>query len=160
MGSLIFEMPMDKQGLTIIGSPKIVLSMAIDDGQDAAVFAYLEEIDAATNKTNYITECALRISHRTKLLSERAVRPGSSETVTHSFLKDDVKEWEPGVIEKVELLMEPVAYVVSPFSKLRLVLAGADVDNFYLENIGGLATGWKVEMHASRVVLPVSPHVE
>ena len=152
--SLVFHLDM-KQGATIIGSPKIGLSMAIQgEAKDAVVFAYLEETDVDTGKTNYITEAVLRVSHRPSVVPSD-LRIGSSEAVHRTFLEKDFRPWVPGVFTLVELIMEPVAYVVKPRSNLRLVLAGADIDNFYLDNIEGLATDWDIDTNSSWLMLPV-----
>ena len=62
--SLVFYRPVGDQAVSIVGSPQAFLSMALEDGTDAAVFVYLEERNGETGWVNYITEGALRLAHR------------------------------------------------------------------------------------------------
>ena len=65
-----------------------------------------------------------------------------------------------GVPSTVEFMLEPVAYTLLPGHQLRISLAGADKDNFLLENIEGLARSWRVHTGGkSSLFLPVEPAV-
>jgi putative CocE/NonD family hydrolase len=158
-GSLVFEAKVN-QSMDIVGSTHIVLSLALMDGKDAAIFAYLEETDDKSGNTNYITEGVLRVSHRTTPANNAEdegtiTRIGAFDKVPRSFLDKDMQPLTEQEFSKVDIVMEPVAYRVPAHSTLRLVLAGADSDNFYIDNIDNLATTWKVDPSQSRVIVPI-----
>ena len=54
----------------------------------------------------------------------------------------------------IEFLLEPVAYELPANHQLRLSLAGADKDNFLLDNVKDKATSWRIKP-GSFVRLPV-----
>ena len=155
--ALVFGVPLPR-GLTIVGSPVLVLSLALaGNATDAAVFAYLEEAHPETRQVRYITEAAVRVSHRSTTPEGRGRRVGAFDSVHRTFLASDMKPLAPGVFTRVQLVMEPVAYVVAAHRTLRLVLAGADADNFYLGNIPGLALEWRIATADSQLLIPTRP---
>lgn len=181
--NLVLELggaPLPGQGLEIVGSPVVSLSLALVgvNATDAAVFVYLEERDPRTGAVQYITEAALRVSHRATESPAAAAgksaetaaeagggggisqgRPGAFDSVRRTFSDQDMRAFAPGEFTRVELVLEPIAYVVPPGRLLRVVLAGADAENFYLGSVPGLARAWEVNLSESELRVPTrEPH--
>lgn len=155
-GSLVFHTSPVRDRLTIVGSAIITLSISLcGDATDAAVFVYLEEWNPAEKTVNYITEAALRLSHRASVISKSSRVVGAFDSVRRTFLNKDMKPLNSNEFTQIEFVMEPVAYVVEPGHELRVVLAGADKDNFYIENIPNNAKEWKLDLSKTKVTLPI-----
>ena len=147
-------------GLSIVGTAHLELSLQplqTDAAQrlptDAVVFAYLEEVDPITSRVRYITEGNIRAAH--PVTSTGDTRPGAFDPIRRSFYSTDMQPLDSSAASTVHVVLEPVAYQIRAGNKLRLSLAGADVDNFYLENIPNLAGAWRVHMDRSVIHLPV-----
>jgi predicted acyl esterase len=135
---------------------------------DAVVFAYIEDVTPAGD-VGYVTEGQLRVSHppTTRATTsvkykdnENSVRVGAFDAVNRSFKCGDMIPLAVGVPTEVTMVLEPVAYRLPAGHTLRLSLAGADADNFYLDSINAtstLATVWRLRSPGTRVRLPISP---
>jgi len=136
----------------------VTLSLELSKGaNDTAIFAYLEDVDPVSGTVSYITEGMVRASHRTSDAwpFPSTSRVGSFDTVRRTYSRSDMKPLDG--ITTVEFMLEPVAYEVPPNHQLRLVLAGADKDNFLLDNIEGRATGWRIHTAGKSMIhLPVA----
>lgn len=154
--SLIFESHIGASDIDLVGSPLIELSLALIDGSDAAIFAYLEVLDGNDGKIKYITEGALRVSHReTPAGDQGETRVGAFDRLSRSFSDDDMRKLTPEEFTAIRFVMEPIAYRIPAKSRIRLVLAGADKDNFYIENISDIAKNWKIDTRHSKMSLPI-----
>lgn len=131
----------------VVGNPILVLRLA-SSAPDSAIFAYLEDVDR-DGDARVLTEGCLRTVHRTHLVEDPAtprveatfarrdaLALGADETCTHA----------------IELL--PVAMRVARGHRLRLRLAGADVDHFTTPT-GAAKVVWRVEHQGSKLLLPV-----
>jgi putative CocE/NonD family hydrolase len=136
--------PFDAE-IEIAGQPVLALCLA-SSAPDAAIFAYLEDV-APSGDARLLTEGCLRTLHATRLEGDRVVATfarkdalvlGSDEQHTHF----------------VELL--PVAMRLGRAHRLRLSLAGADVDHFTTPT-GDTKVRWRIDRAASRLVVPVLP---
>lgn len=154
--SLTFSsQPLDA-AMKLLGSVHVSLSLALnEEAYDAAIFAYLEEVDAYTKSINYITEGVIRVSHA--VVSSDHSHVGAFDSIKRSFAVEDMVKLTPGQHTVVEFVMEPIAYTVPKNHVLRLRLAGADADNFFLDNIEGLATIWDIDTASSAIHIPVVP---
>ena len=158
---LVFTGKALQDDLSIVGSAHLELSLQLlqlpDAAQqlatDAVVFAYLEEFDPITSSVRYITEGNIRASH--PVTSTGDTRPGAFDPVRRSFYTTDMRPLSSSAPTTVHVILVPVAYKIRAGNRLRLSLAGADVDNFYLENIPNLASAWRVHMDQSIIRLPV-----
>jgi putative CocE/NonD family hydrolase len=93
---------------------------------DAAVFAYLSEVDA-DGRSWFITEGHLRLLHRAE------ARPPASYAATwpwRTFRREHANHMQPGVAETVRFALLPVSWKLQAGSRLRLALAGGDADHF------------------------------
>ena len=125
------------------------------DAADAAVFAYLEDVDPV-GEVGYLTEGQLRAQHRA--LRPAAEAPYATTVPYHSYLRADARPLVPG--EPAELVFDllPVSHLFLSGHRIRLALAGGDRDQF--APIPGAAGQWQVERSpgaASRLELPVVP---
>ncbi len=93
---------------------------------DGDLFVYLEEEDAG-GAVRYITEGLLRLCHR-RLGGDRA--PYRSPAGFRSYARDDAADLDMDGPNLVVVDLLPVSYLARRGARVRLVLAGADVDNF------------------------------
>ncbi|HEY8076753.1 MAG TPA: CocE/NonD family hydrolase, partial [Labilithrix sp.] len=133
----------------VVGRPVLVLRVATSPG-DCAIFAYVEEIDREGD-ARVVTEGCLRTLHRTTL--DETVDP---PRVVASFLRKDAIALGEGEsrVHAIELL--PMALRVRRGHRLRLVLAGADVDHFTTPS-GDARVTWRIDRAGSRLIVPVAP---
>ena len=118
---------------------QVTLDLGLHDGRDAAVFVYLEDLAANGTRSSYVTEGCLR-----------AAFAKAAATGTCSFKKGECRQWEPSSREVVTIAMQPVAYEFKRGHRVRIVLAGADADNF--EQPPDAAKSWSVHLNADSCV--------
>lgn len=140
-GTVSFTSPPLEAPLAIAGTPRVRLSLALDGGQDAAIFAYLEDVPPSESAAvTYVTEGQVRAGFA------RALNAGKC-----TFRSTDFAAFGKGT---VPVAMQPVAYTFAKGHRVRLSLAGADAANFL--TLDGCATRWEIDVNgASEVVLPV-----
>ncbi len=140
-----------EQDTEITGHPAITLWVASSAG-DGQFFAYLEEV-APDGTVRYITEGQLRARHRKV---NDAFTPYWQPAPIHSFLKADAQALVPGEPAEIAFALLPTSYRVPRGHRLRVALAGADVDQFApLPGDAPIWRVWRDSAHASRVVLPI-----
>ncbi|MGZ3448016.1 MAG: CocE/NonD family hydrolase [Polyangiales bacterium] len=108
--------------LEVTGSPVLVLTMSSTPA-DAAVFVYLSEV-TRDGRVRTVTEGSLRTLHKTRLIEANVPR------VEASYLSRDALPLEDGRMTTHAIELLPTAFRFKKGSKLRLSLAGADVDHF------------------------------
>jgi hypothetical protein len=150
--NLVYESAPLELDLEVTGHPLIHLTLRTD-GRDAAVFAYLEDVDPK-GRVGYVGEGQFRALHR-------RVRPASEAPYAltvpyHSFARADAEPLVPG--ESAELVFDllPISHRFRKGHRIRLALAGADRDQFAAPP--GAASRWWVEhggAAGSRLELPV-----
>ena len=124
-----------EQAFVVAGTPCVALDLELHDGDDAAVFVYLEDV-APSGHVRYVTEgCA------------RAGFHGSD-----SFCRADLKPFSRGILH---VQLQPVAYEFQAGHSVRVSLAGADAQNFL--PLEGAAARWTVHLEQSSLVLPELP---
>ena len=127
------------------------------DGRDAAIFCYLEEVDVESGRTNYVTEGVLRVSHRETVADvTQASRIGAFDRVKRSFSEEDMSLWPQEEFMNVNFVLEPIAYHIPGGNVIRLVFAGGDKDNFFIDNIDNLASKWRIDTSKSQMSLPIA----
>ncbi len=145
---LCYDSPRLARAMQVTGHPIVVLHVAWLDATDGRIFAYLEDL-APDGQVSHVTEGMLRALHRRRA-------PGDAITpVPHrTFRRADAVPLALG--EPVELAFDllPVSYRFAAGHRLRLALAGADVDSF------GESPAATIEVHRaldrpSRLELPV-----
>jgi len=111
--------------LNIAGHPLVDIWISCSE-RDAAFFIYLTEVQD-DGVEQYITEGLLRGLHR-----KEADPPENYRTnwPFRTFSRKDAQPLTPGKVERIRVPLLPVAWSVAPNSRLRLSLAGADVDHF------------------------------
>lgn len=113
-----------ERDVEVTGHPSVRLDLHAGAG-DGDLFVYLEEEEAG-GAVRYITEGMLRLSHR----ALQDAGPYASPAPYRSFHREHARPLvadEPNAV-RIDLL--PVSYRVRRGSRLRLVLAGGDVENF------------------------------
>jgi len=120
---------------------------------DGAFFVYLEDV-FPDGSVRYVTEGQLRGLHR----KESASRPPYKVVGPyHSFKRKDAAPMPPGKIVKLQFALMPISALFRAGHRIRVSLAGADVDTFARIPAEGRPT-WEVHRtrkHPSRIVLPV-----
>ena len=150
--NLVYDSAPLERDLEVTGHPLVHLWLRAD-AADAAVFAYLEDVDAG-GRVGYVSEGNLRAL-------QRKVRPGedapyASLVPFHSFARSDAEPLAAG--ESAELVFDllPMSHLFRSGHRIRLALAGGDRDQF--DAVPGAAPGWQLERSAgaaSRLELPV-----
>lgn len=143
-----------ESALEVTGHPVLRLFLCSSAG-DGAVFAYLEDVDAA-DCVSYVTEGQLRLAHRAL---SRDVRPDAAgQTPMHSFRKVDTTPMVANETAEVIFDLLPTSYRFDAGHRIRLALAGADCDHFDL--IGAeqqpLLQIERSATYHSRVELPIA----
>ncbi len=152
--NLVYESAPLVADLEVTGHPVLHLWLRAD-AADAAVFAYLEDVDPV-GEVGYLTEGQLRAQHRA--LRPAAEAPYATTVPYHSYLRADARPLVPG--EPAELVFDllPVSHLFLSGHRIRLAIAGGDRDQF--APIPGAAGQWQLERSpgaASRLELPVVP---
>jgi hypothetical protein len=139
-----------RDALEVTGHPVVSLVLSAN-APDTAVFAWLEDVDEA-GRAWTVTEGVLRAVHR-KL---QPSGPYRTMTPWRSYLRADGLPLEPGVPAQLDVELLPVSWRFQPGHRLRLSLAGGEVDHF--AKVPNAATRWTVMLGAggSRMVLPIT----
>ncbi len=150
-GLLAYESDPLEEDLEIAGHPVLELALRTNV-PDSAVLAYLEDIDRE-GRARLVTEGAFRTIHRSRVIREGEAPPRAFS----SFLRKDALRLEPDqpVTHAIELL--PLAMLFRRGHRIRLLLAGADVDHFTTPGSKGEPVTWRIDRKASCLHLPVSP---
>ncbi len=122
---LSFETEQLAHPLEIAGHPVISLWLASSE-PDAAVFAYLSEVEADGN-VRYVTEGVLRAIHRAEAPAPRNYR---TTWPFRSFARSAAKPMPIGEKQLLRFALLPTAWRFSKGSRIRLSIAGADADHF------------------------------
>ena len=129
---LVFDSPRLSDALEVTGHAVVTLFVAWDRGDDAHLFAYLEDV-SPEGEVYLVTEGCLRARHR-----RIASAPGlpASPAPPRTFLREHAAPLVAG--ERVELVIDllPCSHRFDVGHRVRLALADADVDHF-----GGFASG-------------------
>jgi len=111
--------------LEIAGHPVVSLWLASSE-PDAAVFAYLSEVEA-DGRVRYVTEGLLRAIHRAEAPAPRNYR---TAWPWRSFARKDARPMPKGEPQLLRFALLPTAWRFSAGSRIRLSIAGADADHF------------------------------
>jgi len=157
-GLLVYETAPLAADVEVAGHPVLVLRLA-SSHPDGAVFAYLDDVDR-DGRARLVTEGLLRTVHGTRLVE---TGEGDAPARAHaSFLRADALRLAPGEAATHAIELLPVAMLFRRGHRIRLSLAGADVDHFAAPGAGSggpaAATGpvaWQVDRAGSRLLLPV-----
>ena len=139
------------QPLEIVGHPVARLWVS-SSGNDADVFVYLEDVDAA-GASRYVSEGALRASRR------RLADPGYDfmGLPHHSGLAADRDPLRPGEPVELRIDLYPTAYRFAAGHRLRLTITGADAANTRVDpaTLPRSIAVWRGRAHDSQLELPV-----
>jgi putative CocE/NonD family hydrolase len=113
------------EALEIAGHPVVSLWLASSE-PDAAIFAYLSEVEA-DGAARYVTEGVLRAIHRAE-----APCPSNYRTnwPWRTFARADARPMPANEPQLLKFALLPVAWRFAKGSRLRLSIAGADADHF------------------------------
>ncbi|MEA2749727.1 MAG: uncharacterized protein QOI41_3870 [Myxococcales bacterium] len=137
-----------EEDLEVAGNPVLVLRIA-STVSDGAIFAYLEDVDRE-GRARLVSEGELRTIHRTTL-HEPQDGPARVET---SFLRKDAVAIAPGTVATHAIELLPLAMSFRRGHRIRLSLAGADVDHFVSPTASDARVTWTIERAGSRLLLP------
>lgn len=111
--------------LEIAGHP--VVSLWLESSEpDAAVFAYLSEVEA-DGTVRYVTEGLLRAIHRAEAPAPRHYR---TTWPWRTFARKDARPMPAGQPQLLRFALLPIAWCFAAGSRLRLSIAGGDADHF------------------------------
>jgi uncharacterized protein len=107
------------------GHPVVSLYLTCDQ-PDAAIHVYLEEVEA-DGICRYVTEGMLRALHR------KSVSCPPNHRITwpyHSYARQDAAPLVPGEVALLRFALLPTSWTFRAGSRLRLAIAGADIDHY------------------------------
>lgn len=125
--------PMDRD-MELAGWPVVTLQMRTQT-EDPTVFVYLEDVapdgdgDGEGGRVTYLTEGVLRAIHR-KVSDTPEKLPYDSGPSPHSFARGDAEPVVPGQEFTVAIKLFAVAALIKKGHRIRLAIAGRDVDTF------------------------------
>ncbi|MEZ4585737.1 MAG: CocE/NonD family hydrolase [Gemmatimonadales bacterium] len=140
--------------MEITGQPVVTVWISADR-DDAAVFAYLEDV-APDGRVTYLGEGQLRALHRAV---SNAAPPYPVVGPYHSFFRADGAPLAPGTETELAFALHPLSVRIGAGHRLRVAVAGGDQDTFArVPSEGPL----EIMVHRggerrSRIVLPVVP---
>jgi putative CocE/NonD family hydrolase len=149
--SLTYTTPPLGSDLTVIGHPVVTLYLSSDQ-TDGDFYAYLEEVDS-TGFSRYVSEGMLRASRRTP-----AQAPWDNLGLPWELHhRSDATPLVPGKMVELTFDLQPTATVFNAGHRIRVTIAGADVDNTEPPPVRGRPTVmmFRGAEHASRISLPV-----
>ena len=111
--------------LEIAGHPIVSLWLATSE-PDAAIFAYLSEIEA-DGTMRYVTEGILRAIHRAEAPCPRDYK---TTWPYRTFARKDAKPMPIGEPQLLKFALLPIAWRFAAGSRIRLSISGADADHF------------------------------
>ena len=138
--------------VTVTGQGSVSLFVSSDQ-TDGQFLAYLEVVHP-DGRVSYVTEGGIRALNR-KILKEPP--PYLNYGVNHSYKRSDALPMRPGEISEILFDLQPVSYLFSKGSRIRVSFAGADSLNFI--NINDKAPTWQLNWGGatpSRIELPVA----
>ena len=150
---LCYTSPPLEQDLEVTGHPILTLFLS-STTTDAAVFAYLEDVDGQGNVT-YITEGELRTLHR----QLRDSRTEPLPSLPHrTFKRRDALPLQQGKVAQLVFDFLPTSYQFKQGHRIRLALAGVDKDHFArVSESKPTFTIFHSRLYASHLDLPVIP---
>jgi putative CocE/NonD family hydrolase len=119
--------------LEVTGHPIVTLHVS-SDGNDAAVFAVLEDV-APDESVRYVTEGSLRVLHRA---STTPSPPYADAVPVRLYDRSSAAPLEPGEVVEIGFDLLPTSYEFPAGHALRLSIAGIDAD--YFDAIEGATT--------------------
>lgn len=122
---LVYHTPPLERDLEIAGSVVITAYLSCSE-PDAALFAYLEDVDPS-GRVVYLTEGQLRLVHRRLAANDG---PYHCDGPYHSFRLEDSQPMVPGEIELLSFALLPVSAWIGSGHRLRLGFAGHDQGTF------------------------------
>lgn len=149
---LVYETDALAEEAEVTGAPQVRLHVSANT-EDAAVFVYLEDVDAA-GVVRYVTEGQLRTLHRKAAMREA---PSEASRLERTFARADALQLRPGAIAELRFDLLPVSYLFRRGHRIRVAIAGADTDNF--RQISRAGTVLRLERSAqapSCIVLPLA----
>jgi uncharacterized protein len=139
------------QAMEVTGHPLVTLYVA-STARDGNFFAYLEDVDEQ-GRVTYVTEGMLHGMHR-KLSSGT---PSYRDLVPYrTFTRGDAAPLEAGEVAELIFDLLPTSYLFRIGHSIRLALAGADKDHFFIPpGEPPVLSFFRDDQHASRIELPV-----
>ena len=139
----------------VVGTPIATLRLSADTA-DPAVFVYLEDV-APDGRVTYITEGQFRAVNR----KAAATGAGAYDEgpAAHSFKRADARPMKPEEVVELRFPLLPTAARIAAGHRLRVAVAGADVDVFRRYPASGPET-FRLRVggpSASVIELPVRP---
>lgn len=141
------------QDIEVTGHPIVTLYVN-STATDGNFFVYLEDVDEEGHVT-YVTEGLLRAVHRK--LSEKET-PYRDVVPYRTFKREDAMPLVPGEIAELLFDLIPTSYLFKEGHSIRIALAGADKDHFFIPP-GEPPVLWfyRNSVYSSHIDLPVIP---
>lgn len=123
---LVYDGPAMARDMELAGSPVMTLRLASSSG-DPAIIVYLEDV-APDGRVTYLTEGSFRPIHREP--ADPADLPYDQGPAPHSYKAVDALLVTPGQMMALRFTLQPTAAIIRKGHRIRVAIAGADVDTF------------------------------
>jgi putative CocE/NonD family hydrolase len=153
-GLLVYDGDLLEEDLEVAGNPILVLRLA-SSAPDGAIFAYLEDVDRE-GRARLVSEGELRTIHRTTLHEDvgGGAAHGRPAHVEATFRRKDAITLAAGEVATHAIELLPLAMLFRRGHRIRLSLAGADVDHFVSPTRPDARVTWTIDRDGSRLLLP------
>jgi hypothetical protein len=148
---LVYETAPLEERVEIAGHPTVTLWMDWSHPDEAAVFAYLEDV-SAEGRVSYVTEGQLRAIHRK--IAERGET--ASPIPQRTFRRADGARLGAGEVVEMTFDLLPIAHHWKRRHRIRLAIAAADADHFPRHRPSGTFSVHRGATRPSRLVLPLT----
>jgi uncharacterized protein len=123
---MTYDTPPVTQDSELVGWPVVTLRLRTKTS-DPAVFAYIEDV-APDGRVTYVTEGEIRATNRK--IADPATVPYDQGPAPHSFNRADALPVVPGEAFTLQFKLYSTAALIRKGHRIRLAIAGADVDTF------------------------------
>ncbi|TYP75306.1 CocE/NonD family hydrolase [Aquimarina intermedia] len=132
---LVFESPTLKEELKVTGHPRVLLQITSNQ-KNADLYVYLSDVDS-TGNVHYVSETKLRTNWHKTFNNDGIVNyqyDVKPDIPWHSFRREDfvTNPLKIDSVTPIELSMQPISWKFRKGHKVRIAIAGADLENYEL----------------------------
>ena len=143
------------EDMEITGHPVVHLQVA-STSKDGYFFAFLEEIDGATNKSSFVSNGMIRAANR----AEHDKSPWTEMGIPyHRCFDVDTKDLIPGEVVELAFDMYPTSYIFRKGNRIRITVTGSFRQTYpgMKEDPAPTVSIYRDAKYKSHITLPIIP---